>query len=50
VFQPGNGRKQIWGTNASNYSYKGDFLNTWPIPTSEIQMNVNLTQNPGWID
>ncbi|OYD44152.1 RagB/SusD family nutrient uptake outer membrane protein [Sphingobacterium cellulitidis] len=50
VFQSGNGRKQIWGTNVSNYSYKGDFLNVWPIPTSEIQMNINLVQNPGWID
>ncbi|MVZ67000.1 RagB/SusD family nutrient uptake outer membrane protein [Sphingobacterium sp. DK4209] len=50
VFQSGNGRKQIWGTNVSNYSYKGDFLSVWPIPTSEIQMNVNLVQNPGWID
>ncbi|MGE8424279.1 MAG: RagB/SusD family nutrient uptake outer membrane protein, partial [Sphingobacterium siyangense] len=50
VFQAGNGRKQVWGTNVGNYSYKGDFLNVWPIPTSEIQMNVNLVQNPGWID
>lgn len=50
VFQKGNGRKQIWGTNVSNYSYKGDFLTVWPIPTSELQMNVNLVQNPGWVD
>lgn len=50
VFQAGNGRKQIWGTNVSNYSYKGDHLYTWPIPSSEIQMNPNLTQNPGWVD
>lgn len=50
VFQPGNGRKQVWETNVGNYSYKGDFLTVWPIPTSEIQMNVNLTQNPGWVD
>jgi len=50
VFQAGNGKKQIWGTNVSNYNYKGDFLYTWPIPTGEIQMNPNLVQNPGWID
>jgi len=50
VFYPGNGKKQIWGGNVSDYSYKGDFLYTWPIPTGEIQMNPNLVQNPGWID
>ena len=50
VFYPGNGRKQVWGGNVSDYSYKGDFLYTWPIPTGEIQMNPNLVQNPGWID
>jgi len=50
VFQAGNGRQQIWGANVSNYSYKGDHLYTWPIPSSEIQMNPNLTQNPGWVD
>uniref|UniRef100_F4CB92 RagB/SusD domain-containing protein n=1 Tax=Sphingobacterium sp. (strain 21) TaxID=743722 RepID=F4CB92_SPHS2 len=50
VFQVGNGRKQIWGANVSDYSYKGDHLYTWPIPSNEIQMNPNLKQNPGWID
>ncbi|WP_374163989.1 RagB/SusD family nutrient uptake outer membrane protein [Arcticibacter sp. MXS-1] len=50
VFYPGAGKKQVWGTNVSDYSYKGDFLYAWPIPTSEIQMNPNLVQNPGWID
>jgi hypothetical protein len=50
VFQTGNGRKQVWGTNVGNYNYKGDHLYTWPIPTGEIQMNPNLVQNPGWID
>lgn len=50
VFYTGSGKKQIWGANVSDYSYKGDFLMTWPIPTGEIQMNPNLVQNPGWID
>lgn len=50
VFRPGSGREQVWGGNVSDYSYKGDFLYTWPIPTGEIQMNPNLVQNPGWID
>lgn len=50
VFYPGAGKKQIWGANVSDYSYKGDFLYTWPIPVSEIQMNPNLVQNPGWIN
>lgn len=50
VFYPGAGKKQVWGTNVSDYSYKGDFLYAWPIPVSEIQMNPNLEQNPGWIN
>src|SRR3546814_6272055 len=29
VFRSGNGKTQIWGTNVSAYSYKGDFLYTW---------------------
>lgn len=49
-FYSGNGRKQVWGGVVSEYSYKGDYVYTWPVPTSEIQINPNLTQNDGWID
>ncbi|SHF80565.1 RagB/SusD family nutrient uptake outer membrane protein [Pedobacter caeni] len=48
VFVSGNGVKQIWGSNASNYSYMGDQIYNWAIPQKEIQMNTNLVQNPGW--
>lgn len=50
VFYPGNGSKQVWGGVVSAYSYKGDYIYTWPIPASEIQINPNLTQNDGWIN
>lgn len=50
VFYPGNGSKQIWGSVVSAYSFKGDYIYTWPIPASEIQINPNLTQNDGWIN
>ena len=49
-FYSGNGRKQVWGGVVSEYSYKGDYLYTWPVPASEIQINPNLTQNDGWIN
>jgi hypothetical protein len=50
TFYSGNGRKQVWGGVVSEYSYKGDYLYTWPVPASEIQINPNLTQNEGWIN
>lgn len=49
-FYPGNGSKQVWGGVVSAYSFKGDYIYTWPIPTSEIQINPNLKQNDGWIN
>jgi len=50
VFYSGNGSKQVWGGVVSTYSYKGDYIYTWPIPASEIQINPNLTQNDSWIN
>jgi tetratricopeptide (TPR) repeat protein len=49
-FFPGSGLKQIWGTTTYSYRWVGDHLWTWPIPASEMQMNSNLTQNPGWVN
>lgn len=49
-FYNGNGSKQPWGGIVSPYSFKGDYIYTWPIPASEVQINPNLTQNEGWID
>ncbi|WP_207534402.1 RagB/SusD family nutrient uptake outer membrane protein [Desertivirga arenae] len=50
VFYPGNGRKQVWGANVAGYSFKADYIYTWPIPLGDIVMNPSLTQNPGWIN
>lgn len=49
-FKKNAGLKQIWGTIQSAYSWDGDYLYAWPIPSSEKQKNDNLTQNEGWID
>lgn len=47
VFSPGSGVNQIWGSVTVSYTWK-DNITTWPIPQTEIEMNPNLTQNPGW--
>ena len=49
-FYPGNGIKQIWGTLTSPYSWRGDYIYNWAIPQTEVEMNKNLVQNPGWIN
>ncbi len=49
-FYPGNGIKQVWGTITSPYSWRGDYLYNWAIPQTEVEMNKNLVQNPGWIN
>lgn len=49
-FKKSAGLKQIWGTMQAAYSWDGDYLYAWPIPSSEKQKNDNLTQNEGWID
>lgn len=47
-FFKGAGLKQIWGQTQYSHSWAGDYLYTWAIPRSEIQMNGNLVQNEGW--
>jgi len=49
-FAPGNGIKQVWGTITSPYSWRGDYISNWAIPQTEVEMNKNITQNPGWIN
>ncbi|MGY0041158.1 RagB/SusD family nutrient uptake outer membrane protein [Pedobacter sp. NJ-S-72] len=44
VFYTGNGVKQIWGNTVYPYSFKGDYITTWPIPQVEIERNPNLKQ------
>ena len=47
-FDGANGLRSIWGANIANFTWGGDHFYTWPIPQAEIQINPNLTQNPGW--
>ncbi|MFL9483857.1 RagB/SusD family nutrient uptake outer membrane protein [Chitinophagaceae bacterium LWZ2-11] len=44
-----NGTKQVWGSLVVPYSYQGDYITRWPIPTTVIQMNASMTKTPGWI-
>jgi len=48
-FHPGNGCKQIWGSVISPYVWQGDWITSWPVPTSVVQITkggVPATQ--GW--
>lgn len=45
-----NGLMQIWGTKSYTWYALGDYVQAWPIPAKEREMNPNLTQNPGWND
>lgn len=49
-YYEGNGAKEIWGTVTYQYSYLGDYINTWAIPRAETERNTNLKQNTGWDD
>ena len=46
----GAGLKQCWGTPVRSWSKNGNYYTKWPIPTTERQLNTDLTQNEGWID
>lgn len=45
-----NGLKQIWGEPTYRWHSLGDYVEVWPIPAKEREMNSSLTQNPGWSD
>lgn len=45
-----NGLMQMWGTKTYTWYSLGDYVEAWPIPAKEREMNPNLTQNPGWND
>lgn len=43
------GNKNVWGALIyAAHIWPGDHAYVWPIPQKEIEMNPNLTQNPGW--
>ena len=48
AFYTGNGMTEVWGLATYTYRWLGDHNYIWPIPLTEMQMNPNLTQNPGW--
>ena len=45
-----DGMREIWGLATYNYRWLGDHNWIWPIPAYEMEMNPNLTQNPGWMN
>lgn len=45
-----NGLMQIWGSKTYTWYALGDYVEAWPIPAKEREMNPSLTQNPGWND
>ena len=45
-----NGLMQIWGETTYTWYSLGEYVEVWPIPAKEREMNPNLTQNPGWND
>lgn len=47
-FAAGNGLKQVWGDPVYTYNWGGDEYLKWAVPSSECEMNTNLTQNEGW--
>lgn len=49
VFEINGGSQRTWGEVASKYTWQGDWIYTWPVPASEIQMNPNLAKTDGWI-
>ncbi|HEY1202740.1 MAG TPA: RagB/SusD family nutrient uptake outer membrane protein, partial [Niastella sp.] len=48
TFKSGSGVQQVWGQITVPYTWGGDYLYAWPIPSAEIERNPSLEQNPGW--
>jgi hypothetical protein len=48
-FFTGNGCKMVWGTVLSPYVWAGDYITTWPVPTSVVQItNGAVPKTSGW--
>lgn len=43
-----DGSKQLLKVYATNQRIWNDRLYLSPLPTDQLQLNKNLTQNPGW--
>lgn len=49
-FYAGNGCKQIWGAVISPYVWQGDYITTWPVPSSVVQITKGaVAATPGWV-
>ena len=48
-FASNNGLQQVWGDPVYTYQWGGEEYWTWPVPSTEREMNTNLTQNEGWL-
>lgn len=44
-----NGFKNWWGDIVNGRWYYKDYMYPWPVPTTETQMNPNLSPTPGWL-
>jgi hypothetical protein len=46
---PVRGSLEMWGTAIVPYTYQGDYVTTWPIPTSVVTIsNGAVAATPGW--
>lgn len=44
------GPVQMWGKIITPYTWQGDYITTWPVPTSVVQItNGKVAQTPGWL-
>lgn len=48
-FASNNGLQQVWGDPVYTYQWGGEEYWKWPVPSTEREMNTNLTQNEGWL-
>ncbi len=48
-FFAGNGCKMVWGTILSPYVWQGNYITSWPVPSSVVQItNGVVPKTPGW--
>lgn len=47
-FATNNGLVEVWGEPVYKYTWGGNALLKWAIPSSEREKNTNMIQNEGW--
>lgn len=49
-FKTGTGCNQVWGKPNSPYVLQGNYITTWPVPASVVQItNGKVAKTPGWV-